>query len=108
MQSSGELPSHHELAYFSTPGLGEDQQQMILRSIVLSYGGGHGNIEEVIEEASRQFNEYLEDEQASVSTCIENAEVEQHSKVSFLREKLCIPTYLHWSTVWLSSCVGFS
>jgi hypothetical protein len=45
---------------------GEDRQQMLLRSVVLSYGGSHGLIKDVIDEATRQFHSHLNDEQGAM------------------------------------------
>lgn len=48
-----------------TPKEGEDRQQMLLRSVVLSYGGSHGLLKDVIAEATRQFHAHREDEQGA-------------------------------------------
>lgn len=40
---------------------------MLLRSVVLSYGGSHGLLKDVIAEATRQFHAHREDEQVHAS-----------------------------------------
>jgi aminopeptidase 2 len=41
---------------------GEDRQQMLLRSVVLSYGGSHGLLKDVATEAIRQFHAHQSDQ----------------------------------------------
>jgi hypothetical protein len=43
---------------------------MLLRSVVLSYGGSHGLLKDVIAEATRQFHAHREDEQVHAPSCL--------------------------------------
>lgn len=42
---------------YSAVGPGEDKKQMLLRSLVLSYGGTYGVMEDVIKEAQKMFDQ---------------------------------------------------